>query len=108
MANPTVKQNVPFTITPKDADGNAVDLAKYPTALSGITWSVDQGATVAASEDGLSATVTPTAAGTVVVSVSGTNVKGAAVSDSKTLVFDDVIPVVVTLNAVAGDPVDQA
>lgn len=103
----TVNQTVPFTISPKDAAGNAVDLAQFPTALSGISWSVDQNATVVAAADGLSAVVTPTAAGTVNVTVAATNVAGTALSETVSVVFDAVVPVVVTLNPVAGTPVDQ-
>lgn len=107
MANPNTKQTVPFSITPKDAAGNAVDLAQFPTALTGITWTAGNGATVVAAENGLTAVVTPAAVGDVVVGVSGTNVAGSAVSDSQTVTFDAFVPVVVSLNEVSGAPVDQ-
>lgn len=90
-----------YAITPKDAAGVAVDLSKFPTALTAITWAVDKPevAAVVASEDKLSAEVQPTAAGgDVVVTVSGTNVKGDAVSESVSINFEVPVPVVASLN----------
>jgi hypothetical protein len=90
-----------YAITPKDANGNAVDLSKFPTALTGITWATSDAAVAAvvAAADGLSAEVHPTpAGGSVVVTVSGTNVSGATVTDQVTIHFDVPVPVVTTLN----------
>ena len=90
-----------YAITPKDAAGNAVDLSKFPTALTAITWSVDKPevAVPTAAADGLSATLAPTTAGgTVVLTVSGTNVKGDVVSENTTVEFTVPVPVVTSLN----------
>lgn len=112
MANPTTAQKVPFTITPRDGpapDGNIVDLPAFPTALTGITWSVDGDvASIAADASGLSAMLTPAKAGVSVVTVSGTNVLGEVVTDSASVTFDQAapaVPVVKSLNVAGGEPI---
>lgn len=108
MANPNTSQKVPFSINPKDADGNPVDTSAFPTALTGITWSVDNDtAVVNPSADGLKADLVPAKAGTVVVSVSATNVLGEVITEQSSVTFDPVVvvPVVKSLNVAAGDPV---
>lgn len=109
MANPNIAQKVPFSISPKDADGNVVDLVKFPTALTGIAWSVDNDvASIVSAADGLSADLVPAKVGVVVVSVSGTNVAGEVKTETAAVTFDEVpvpVPVVASLNMAAGEPV---
>jgi hypothetical protein len=106
MTVPTQLNKVPYTIAPADASGAAVDLAKFPTALTGITWKGDNDAvgTVTPAADGLSAEVVRVSAGTVNVTVSGTNVAGSVVTQSDAVVFEVVVPVVTNLNLTAGTP----
>src|SRR5258708_853809 len=105
----TTLQSVPFTLTPKDKDGNAVDLVKFPTALTAVAWSADNPAfTLTVAADSLSASVAaidPAVGGDVVVSVKGTAVDGSTVSDTApSQNFAVPVPVVTSLNLAVGAP----
>jgi hypothetical protein len=115
LANPTVAQKVPFSITPADADGKVVDLAANPTALTDITFSVDAPAVASLVKvDDTHFDLVPSSPGTVTVTVTAVNVNGATLTQSwNPITFDDVVappppvPVVVSLGLSAGDPVSK-
>ena len=113
MSNPTVAQVQPATITPKDAQGNVVDLVTFPTALSSLAWSVDNAnaAVVTTNPQGTAANVSVNASytpGTVVkVSVSAVNTAGETLTEEVDVTFDAVavpVPVVKSLNIALGTP----
>lgn len=111
MSNPTVAQKQPATITPKDAGGNVVDLVAFPSALTGVTWAVDNPdvASVNTTNDQKTAADVAVSAsyrpGTVVkVTVTATNVAGESLSEEVDVVFDAVVPVVKSLNIGLGTP----
>ncbi len=110
MANPTTLQSQPYTITPKDAQGNPVDTVKFPTALTAITYAVDNAAfTATPAADNLSASVKandPAVGGDVVLTVTATAVDGSALSEAApSVTFDVPVPVVTSLNVAVGTPV---
>ena len=105
MANPTVAQTLPVTLAAADASGAAVDLVAFPTALTAIAYTADSvNATLTPNATGTEVSVAVAAAGTVVLTVVGTNTAGTVVTASLSLVFDAAVPVVVTVSLTAGTP----
>lgn len=79
----------------KDANGAAVDLTVFPTALVGVEWTVDQptlGGVV--SSGALAATYTGTGAGTVNITATGKSVAGESISASVSVTNVVPVPVV--------------
>lgn len=88
-----------------DSNANVIDLTSFPTALSGVSYTVDNPAgtvtPTATTSAGLQANLVATANGVYNVSVVGTNVAGSVVT-SNTLAITvtsvaPAVPVVVTL-----------
>jgi hypothetical protein len=108
MANPTTLQSVPYSFVAKDAAGNAVDPAKFPTALTNVVFAVDNPA-FAVTQDGLTASVKANdqaVGGDVIVTVTATAADGSTVSGSApTETFDVAVPIVTALEVSAGTPV---
>jgi hypothetical protein len=72
-------------VNAKDADGAAVDLAAFPTALSEVVWSVSDtalGAVNTSQADGLKAEFVGAAEGDVTVTAVGKNAAGETVTQS--------------------------
>jgi hypothetical protein len=104
MANPTTAQKVSFSIQPKDAAGNTVDLVAFPSALSTPVYTVDKAdAVLVVTATG--ADLTSPTAGTAIVTVTATNVSGTVLTDTSTVVFELPIPVVATLGLTQAAPV---
>lgn len=79
----------------KDANGAAVDLTAFPTALIDVTWAVDQAALGGVTSTGpLAATYAGTAVGTVNITATGKNVAGESVSASVSVTNVVPVPVV--------------
>jgi hypothetical protein len=79
------------------AAGVAVDLTLFPTALTGVSWSVDKpdlGAVNSTQADGMVADYVGKVAGDVVVTATGNNVHGVVVSKSVTVTNTVPVPVV--------------
>jgi hypothetical protein len=117
----TTLQKVTFSITPKDAQGNPVDIFKYKGALTNVVWAVDNPdfdllpakfpggrVTIDPSVGGPVDLVAkdPAVGGTAVVSVSATNSVGAVLrEEAPGIVFEVVLPVVASLGLTASEPV---
>jgi hypothetical protein len=103
MANPTVAQTLPVTVAAADASGAAVDLVAFPTALTSPVYTSDNAAAVL-TPSGNDVTVGLPAAGTVNLTFTGVNVAGTSVTATLAIVFDAVVPTVVTVTLTAGTP----
>lgn len=98
-------QNLPVSIQPVDKKGNAAPVDGVPAWLSSNTELV----TVTASDDGLSATVSPVGPlGMATISVTADADLGAGVTEiAGSLDVTVISGGAVTVNIVAGTPVDQ-
>lgn len=103
MSNAIVGTPKLFKITPADSFGVAVDLVKFPTALTDIVWSVsnpDIAAVNTTKPDSTEAAVTFSADGVVTVKVTGKDKDGADVTEQVDVTGELPVPKVVSLNLV--------
>lgn len=101
MSNALVGTPKKFTITPKDALGLTVDLAKFPTALTEVVWSVsntDIAAVNTTKADGTEAEVLFSSDGTVSLTVTGKDKDGTSLSESLDVTAEFPVPKVASLN----------
>lgn len=100
MSNAIVGTPKKFVITPKDQFGLAVDLAKFPAALTGIAWSVANAdlATVSPAADGLSCDVTFSVEGATTVVVKALDKDGTELSEQVDVTAELPVPKVTSLN----------
>ena len=105
MANPRVPQAQPATFAAQDAAGAAIDLGKFPAAVSGVAYTLDNAAFVAtqSGNDVSVASVDPAGAGgTVNVTVNCSNVNGLPLTASVAMTFDAFVPVAQTVSLTLG------
>lgn len=99
MSNAIVGTPKKFVISPKDQFGLAVDLVKFPTALTNIAWVAGNGdiASITVAEDKLSAEVLFSAEGSIVVSVTGADRDGHLLTETLNVTAELPVPVVTSL-----------
>ena len=100
MSNAVVGVPKKFVITPK-AGEVAVDLSKFPTALTGVVWSVANPAIASINvtkPDGTEAEVTFSEAGATQVVVTGKDKDGNELTERLDVVGEVPVPLVTSLN----------
>lgn len=102
MSNAIVGTPKKFALVYKDAFGVAVDLAKFPTAVSNVQAVVSDGgiASVSLSQDGAECQVTFASEGKVTLTVSAVNKDGEPVSAAVDVVGELPVPKVTAIDIV--------